>query len=323
MVFEDANRNLGGLVAGQVIAINVAGIFEDNGLVSQRRILDVKILELGVLLELSGGEVFGIEVEALVVVAVGEEIDRVAGPHGEDIAGGVIGDVFGFLGLEIMDPDIVGHAAAVAFPGAELAEDAVVSELAAVRREGAETAARQGNLLVQPPLGRHQEKLADEIVWLDHARAENDVVVVLPAHDDIVGPHAIGDVVAFQGGGEGEALGDSPVRGHDVDLGVAVVLPGKGELLAVGGEVREHLVAFMAGEPACHASAGRHRVQVAGIAEHHLVAMNGGKAEQTRLILVLGKSRRRHQEKQSQGQRFSHEKPPKTGVRGYETGISI
>ena len=40
-----------------------------------------------------------------------------------------------------------------------------------------------------------------------HARAEDDVLaVVLPAHDDVVRPHAVGHVVAAEGGGVGEAL---------------------------------------------------------------------------------------------------------------------
>ena len=68
-------------------------------------------------------------------------------------------------------------------------------------------------------------ELADEVVERVHARAEEDVLaVVRPAHDDVVRPHAVGDVVAAERGGVGEAFRLAALGGHDVDLGVAVVL---------------------------------------------------------------------------------------------------
>ena len=52
--------------------------------------------------------------------------------------------LLGLFGLEVVDPDLVGHAAAIALPGAELAEDAIVDQLGFVGRIVAEAAARQG-----------------------------------------------------------------------------------------------------------------------------------------------------------------------------------
>ena len=120
-----------------------------------------------------------------------------------------------------------------------------------------------------------------------HARAEEDVLaVVRPAHDDVVRPHAVGDFVAAERGGVGEPLRHAALGGHDVDLGVAVVLAGEGDLLAVGREAGEHLEAFVAGQPAGDAAGGRHGVQVAGVGEDDLVAVDGREAEQPGLGLV-------------------------------------
>ena len=104
----------------------------------------------------------------------------------------------------------------------------------------AEPAARQRQLLRQAAVQRYRVKLADEVVEGVHARAEEDVfAVVLPAHDDVVRSHAVGDVVAAERGGVGEAARHAALGGHDVDLGVAVVLAGEGDPLAVRREAGE------------------------------------------------------------------------------------
>ena len=94
-----------------------------------------------------------------VLVAVGEEVDLVVrSPHRDDVLGWVIGQVLGLLGLEVVDPDVVGHAAAVALPGAELAEDAVVGQLLAVGRERAKPPRGSGSCSGRPPSSRHGDR---------------------------------------------------------------------------------------------------------------------------------------------------------------------
>src|SRR5262249_5522574 len=68
------------------------------------------------------------------------------------------------------------------------------------------------------------------------------------------------------------------------DLGVAVVLGGEGELLAVGREAGEHLVAVVPGEPPGDAAGGRDGVEVAGVAEGDLVAVDGREPQQPGLV---------------------------------------
>ena len=78
------------LLRRQVEAINESAVLEDDRLIAQRRELDVVILEVR---KLAGGlrlQVVDEQVHPLVLVAVGEEIDLVAAPHGKDVAGRVV-----------------------------------------------------------------------------------------------------------------------------------------------------------------------------------------------------------------------------------------
>src|SRR4029077_14201846 len=96
------------------------------------------------------------------------------------------------------------HAAAVMFPGAELTENAVVYHFGIVRGERSETTTRNRQLLRQLGIQAYGIKRADEGVERLHARAKYDQWFrIFPGHDDIVRPHAVGNVVAAEcrGGG--------------------------------------------------------------------------------------------------------------------------
>ena len=82
-----------------------------------------------------------------------------------------------------------------------------------------------------------------------HARAEQDfLAVVLPADDDVVRPHAVGDVVAAERGRVGEPFRHAALGRHQVYFGIAVVLAGEGEPFAVRREAGEHLEAVVIGQ---------------------------------------------------------------------------
>ena len=114
------------LLRGQVEAVNVAAIFVHDGIHAQRWKFDIEFAVVGELAGFLAGEIVHVEVHAFIFIAVGEKINLVAVPHGDDVLRRVVGDVFDLLGCEIENPHVVGHAAAVAFPGAEFAEDAIV-----------------------------------------------------------------------------------------------------------------------------------------------------------------------------------------------------
>ena len=156
----------------------------------------------------------------------------------------VVSQVRSRAGLEIVNPDIVGHAAAVMFPGAELAEDAVESHLGIVGREGGEAAARERQLLRQLGVEPDGVELAEEGVESFLAGTKHDEGLrVFPSHHDVVRAHAIGDIVAAERGGGGEALRRAAFTRHHIDFGIAVILRGERELRPIGRETREGAVA--------------------------------------------------------------------------------
>ncbi len=265
-------------LGGEVEAVDVAAVLEHDGILAQRRELHVEVGETGQLSCLFRPRVVDEEIHPLVGVAVGEEVDPVASPHRDDVLRRIVRDILGRLGVEVVDPDVVGHAAAIALPRAELAEDAVVGELLAVRREGAEAAARQGQFLGQIAGQCDGVQPAHEVVERVHPRAKDDVLAVRrPGHHDVVRPHAVGDIVPAERGGIGEPLRHAAVGRHHVDFRVAVVLAGEGDGLAVGREPGEHLEAFAVRELARRAAVGTDGVEVAGVGEDDLVLINRGK----------------------------------------------
>ena len=293
LVVGDDDGHAGRLFGGQVERVEIAAVLEDDVLGAERGELDVELGEARQLARRLGGEVVDVEVHPFRLVPVGQEVDAVAAPHGDDVEGRVGGDVLDRLGGEVVDPDVVGHAAAVALPGPELAEDPVVGELRVVRGIGAEPAARQRELVRRPAVLRGQIELAVEIVPFGHARAEDDLAAVVgPAHDQVVRAHAVGDVVAAEAGRVGQTLGDAAAGRDEIDLAVAVVLAGEGDRGAVGREPGEGLVAFIVGgQLAGHAPGERHRVEVAGIAEDDGVVRDRREAQDARFLRPEGQGR--------------------------------
>ena len=120
-----------------------------------------------------------------------------------------------------------------------------------------------------------------------HEAARERKTIVLSSRQvmhDVVRPHAVGDVVAIQRGRVGEPLGHATLRRHQVDLGVAVVLAGEGEPFAVGREAGKHLEAGIAGQLAGDAARSRHAVEIAGVGEHYLLAVDSREPQQPRLL---------------------------------------
>ena len=240
IVRRQRDLHLLGLLRGRVEAVDVAAILEDDQPAVGGGELDVVVLEVGHLARLLRRRVVDEDVHR--AVAVGEEIDLVAHPHGEDVLGVVVGHVLhGFL-VRVVDPDVVGHAAFVILPRAELTHHAVVSQTSAVGCVAAKAALGQGNRLGEPAVTTDGEESAAEAVAdavaIDDARAVRG-----PGHDDVVRPHAVAEVVAGVGRGVGQAHRLAAVGGDGVDLRVAVVLAGEGDRAAVGRKARKHFIA--------------------------------------------------------------------------------
>ena len=232
-----------------------------------------------------GGAVIAEEVHR--AVAVGAEIHLVADPHREDVLRIVVGDVLDFLRLEVVNPHIVSHAAAIVFPSAELTHHTVVGNLLTVRRIRNPSTFRQGQLLGQAAIDVGDEKLPHKVVPALLARTKNNVLVVLPCHNDVVRAHTVADVIAAQGGCVGQACGRATfgVR-HDVNLCVSVILARKGQVFAIGRETCEHFIAIgIISKFVGHTAFNVDGIEVTTIGKHHVIAVDGREAQHFGFLL--------------------------------------
>ena len=222
-----------------VEAVEVAAVLVNDLLAVRAGELDVIIGIVGHLLRLLGASVVDEEVHRL--VAVGDKVDVVANPHGADILRHVVRQVNHFLGLRVVEPDVVRHAAPVVLPVAELTEDAVVGQLLAIRRVTAKAAFGQGQCLGHTAIDRCHPELSLKSVA--DAVAEDDVLSVCrPGHHDVVGSHAVAHIVAGIGRRIGQAARLATVGGHHVDFAVAVILARKGDGLTVRREAGKQFI---------------------------------------------------------------------------------
>jgi hypothetical protein len=166
-VFPDLHRDALDAFGGEVEPVEEAAVFEHDAGVPEGRELDGELGEGGERAGLAGLQIEDVQVGLAQGVAFGHEVDPVAAPHREDVLRRVLGEAARFPGVEVIEPDLVGLAAAVAFPGAELAEDAVVGELPAVGGEAAPAAAGEGELFRRAAGEPGEKQLALERVPLD------------------------------------------------------------------------------------------------------------------------------------------------------------
>ena len=198
-IFFDLDRHSSGLAGFQIVTPDVTGLLEHDCLLGDRRKLDVEILKGGELSRFLGAEIGRKEIHA--AVAIRQEINLVVrSPHWADVLRRIVGQVFGGAGFEIVDPNVVGHAAAIMLPGPELAKDAVERHFRIVGRERRESAARHRQLLRQFRVETHAKERADEIVERLHAGTKHDLRFrIFPRHHDVVRAHPVGDIVPAEG----------------------------------------------------------------------------------------------------------------------------
>ncbi len=174
--------------------------------------------------------VVGEEIHAVIGALIGVEIDGVAAPHWEGVhALIVVVDLLVVIGLEIVDGNSLGHAAGVTLPGAEIAEDAIEGDLIAVGGEGGEAAFVDGEARGKSAFDGHGEEAAEPGIESFAAREKEDAFAIgHPVDDFVFHAHALGQ---NDGGGfEGQLLGLAAFGGNGVDVGIAVILAGEGNV---------------------------------------------------------------------------------------------
>ena len=205
-------------------------------------------------------------------VAVREEVDAVAGPHGVEVVG-IRARNFGDGAVrEAGDPDARGLAAAVLLPHGEGAADGFICDGLAVGRHGGLVAGGQGELLFDAAFGRHGVEFGEAAVGVSR-RGENDAFAVGGPAEDAVGR-----------GMPGEALGDAAGGGDDEDVDVAIVLAGEGDLCAVGGEGGVGFFAGAVGEADGVAAIPGDAPEVARVGEDDVCLAQGGFLEEQWLV---------------------------------------
>ena len=292
VVAVQVDRHLLTFAGLHVVLVDVTAVLENDVLLAERGELAVIFREVRDLARLLGLRVVDEEVHG--AVAVGEVIDFVADPHREDVLGVVVRDLLQLRSPHLVDPDVVGLAAAVVFPSAEFAEHPVEGQLLAVGRVAAEAAFRGRNLLGRAAPGVDFAEPASQAAEIVGLAAVDDLLSVgRPAHDDVVGAHAFTHHVAAHKCGIGHAHGFAARHGHGVDFGVAVVLAGEGDGFPVGGDAREHLIAHVRGQPHGGTAIDADTVEVACIAEDDVVAANCGESEQAGFLPVRSEGQQR------------------------------
>jgi len=121
------------------------------------------------------------------------------------------------------------------FPCAEFAEDAVERHLRIVRRKRNESASRAPAIvavILSPDLPAKSEPMKSSNDLMRERKTMSGLVV-FPCHHNVVGTHAVRNVVASECGRSREALRDAALGWHDVNFSVAVVLRSKSDLSSI------------------------------------------------------------------------------------------
>ena len=259
-------------------------MFENDRVLADGRKFDVEIFEARELFRCLRGKIDNEQVHS--TIAIGDEIDFVVRtPHRTDVLGRIVGQILGRAGFEIMDPNIVGHAAAIMFPGPELAENAVERHFRIVRRKGRESAAWHRHLLRQLGIETDGEERTDEIVERFHPRAKDDQRFrVFPRHHDVIRSHSIRNVIAPERGRNRETFGRAAFCRHHINFAVAVVFRSERDLFSVRRKARERSVTGAARQAAGDAAIFGHGIKLARVTKNNFTIVSRRKTKKTRGI---------------------------------------
>ena len=178
---RDLDRNPRARTGCRVEEPQVARHLVDDAVPALARPPDVVVGVAGDLGLLSTGEIVAPDVER--TAAVGREVDGVADPHGQPVRAAIVGEPQVLAGCEVVEPQVLRHAAVVALPGAVLAGDPVVGDLRAVGRERAAAGLVQRQLLEARAVGCDQEQAVEAGVRVPSGAEQDLGGHRVPAHN--------------------------------------------------------------------------------------------------------------------------------------------
>ena len=252
--------------------------------------LHVVVAERGHLPPRAAVEVVRPEIQAMVLVGalVGEVVHGAPVPHWKGVLALPVGDLAALAGLEVEQPDVRRHAAAVALPGAAIDRVGREREPAPIRRERAVGAIGHRQRLGQAAASRHAEDPRRSRHAAHAACCEEQVAIGGP-----VGEHLGGGVV-------GHPQGHAAIDADHMDVAVAVVVADEGDPRAAGREAGHEFGAGRARERPRFAALDRHRPEIVREDEDDPVVGDVRVAEHRRLV---GDRRQRERQGRQQGGR--------------------
>ena len=195
---------------------------------------DVVGIERGDLRGLARVEVVAPHVEHVPLgrAAVAQVVDLVAVPHRQRVGAFPVGDPTALAGLQVHEPHVGGHAAAIALPGSVVGRVRRVREPGPRAVDGAVGAVGNGQRRRQAARGGNRVELLRAVEAFDGAGHEDQAL-------------SIGRPVAqaFRGWVMRHALGDAARGGDRVQVERLVVVRAEGDGLPIGAEAGRSLEA--------------------------------------------------------------------------------
>ena len=217
-----------------------------------------------------------VRIEVELAVAVGEEIHRLADPHGLGViaASGRLGDLLVRQVIQLEDPDPRRRSAAIVLPLPEALAERRIGQQLAVGRDGPHVARGDRQATGDSAIDTDREELRMPAREGRALRAEEHLAVGREAADDVVA------------GMPGQPRRLAPLGGDHVDVVVAVVAGREGDVLAVGREIRVLLLAGVRRHPPGILAVGIGHPDVVGIGERDLPFGDRRRGQQPRVRCV-------------------------------------
>ena len=260
----------GGAVIG-VVDVEVRSVLEDESrrplvVGSDRGPLDVVLGEVGQLFVRSFTDVVAPEVESVLGAGIGEVVEVLPVPHRHRVRAFPVGDPSGSAVLEVHQPDVAGHAPAVALPRPTVTLVRGVGDPGTGPVDRSVRAVGHRECIGQAAFAVHSE---DPFRTRDPAHApgtEEKVTVGGPVAQPLAG-RVVGD-----------PTGHAAASRHHVEVAVAVVVSDERDFAAIRREAGNRLDSGGRGEGKGDATVGRHSPEIVRIDEHDLVVGDVGES---------------------------------------------
>ncbi len=283
-----AHRNFLAFATGRVEPPQPTTLLEHDPIRTRARPQDI-LAEIGQPARLAACRRDRIQIE--VIVAIGQEIHRIAHPHRLMIGGPVIGQADRTVGREVVHPHVLRPPAAIALPGPEIPIDRRVHQLRPIRRQHATADFRNRQRRLHAAREWHPIRPAIALTGRIAVGTHQDVCAIRrPVEHPVIGATTRRHRPDI--GVPGELARLTTRCRHHMHLPGAAVLGREGDPGAIRREFGVQLLPRMRGQPDRLTALSRHPIQIASVDEYHLLAVDIGKPQQ---LALSTDGQRKHQ----------------------------